>query len=158
MSAVKPLGSSADIQRRLKDGFLGRGRYAFSIMKKRLIPLGLLILLTIGCAGSGGTSTPSPFAGSWDGTWTGGGEVGTASPTITTGGSVAGEVTNATQGWTGSIQGTISNSGSFSGSVTYNGIGTFAASGTLALSNGDQTLTGTVIIDGTASQFNLNKL
>ena len=92
-------------------------------MKKNLI-LGLL--LVIGCGGSGGsggTTLPNPFQGTWDGTFKVRGSSQTGSFIIGIAGSgvTAGTVHDNQSGLDGDIGGIISSDGTFSGTVDYPG-------------------------------------
>lgn len=101
----------------------------------------VLALVLAGCGGSGGSSTPSPFAGTWDGPFPPGGDQGTLSLTIGTDGTTNGTSVDQTYNLTGTIRGSISNTGVFSGTVQYPGYQAASLNGVLSITAGGQ-LTG----------------
>lgn len=103
--------------------------------------LGATILA--GCGGGGGSS-PSPFAGSWSGTWVDAANAqnGTLDVTIGTDGRLSGSIHNSTLGMDGTASGTVRNSGQINTTYVYPS-GTYTASGTIAI-NGSGHLVGTV--------------
>jgi hypothetical protein len=124
-------------------------------MRKYLVALALTVL--VGCGG-GGSSTPNPFAGQFIGTWTAPSipDTGTANVTVASNGSVAGTSHDNGANADGSIVGTINANGNFNGTVTYPGFQPSPMSGTLAI-NGQNHLVGTVIVNSTATNFDLVK-
>lgn len=119
--------------------------------RRRLIclaaPLAALFLLS-GCGGGGGgggSSLPSPFAGTWVGTWDAPSlsDDGTASITVATNGKVTGTTHDNGTDEDGTLSGSINNSGVFSGKAVYAGSPAINLNGTLGI-NGSGHLTGNV--------------
>lgn len=105
---------------------------------KRILLLGILVAAA-GCGGSG-VSTPSPFAGTWNGSWTAN-DVGTGSITVATNGAVTGTLHDTTANADGTVTGSISNAGTISGVVHYSGVPNTTLTGTMAIA-GNGHLTG----------------
>jgi hypothetical protein len=106
-----------------------------------------------GGGGGGGSSTPSPFAGTFDGTWTATGDSGTAHLTIANSGNVAGSTHSTALDEDGSVSGHISSNGNVSGTYSYPSTGNINVSGTLVLSNGGNTLSGSITGSGVTTNF-----
>lgn len=89
-------------------------------MKKRIALL-FLVCFAFGCGGGGGSSTPSPFQGTWIGTWDSpsAGANGTANITIALNGQVTGTVHDNVANADGTVTGSISNSGNVNAQVQY---------------------------------------
>lgn len=77
-------------------------------MLNRLYALSVLALFLTGC-GSGGSSSPSVYAGSWDGIYQAGSETGAIAVVVNSKGRFTGTYTDSVGG--GSVSGTISNGG-----------------------------------------------
>lgn len=102
-------------------------------------------LLAIGCGG-GGVTTPSPFAGTYNGTWssTALNDSGTVSVTVLSDGDATGSLTDTGQGVGGGVLlGHVDNNGSFSGTSQYPGQAKTTMTGALSLVG--NTLTGNMI-------------
>lgn len=104
-------------------------------MKQKLLILVTLGLVALGCGGSGGGTPagPSPFAGTWAGTFAipSLGDSGTSNITIASDGTVAGTGHNTTENLDFNINGSITSPGTVS--VTISGGATGAGSGTWAI-------------------------
>lgn len=101
------------------------------------------------CAGSGVAGPPSPFIGEFAGTWAvSGGDTGTADLTIVASGHLTGTITDTTLSVTGSITGHIHADGSITTTTTLPAHAPIGATGTWALSNGNQTLSGSLTTTG----------
>jgi hypothetical protein len=90
----------------------------------KLITLVLLfVALVLSGCGGGGADTPNPLAGSYSGTWeSASGQNGTATVTISTSGSVLGDITNTTYNLSGGVlKGSVDSSGNFVGTSQYPG-------------------------------------
>lgn len=104
----------------------------------------MALWMLAGCGG--GSSTPSPFAGTWSGTFTSpangniSAQNGTVQVTIATNGATTGIVDNLTTNANATVSGSIANTGTANFTYTYPGA-TYTASGTVAI-NGQGQLTG----------------
>jgi hypothetical protein len=122
----------------------------------------LFASVLVGCGGSGGgSSDPSPFAGSYSGAFNipSISQVGTMTVAVTTGGKLTGNYINTTAGTSGTVQGSINSTGTFSGTIKPSGFASSTLNGTLSLSGADLTGTLTQVQGGISYgiQVNLTK-
>lgn len=121
----------------------------------------ILVIGLVGCGGSGGggNSTPSPFEGTFSGSWTTTptSEVGTSTFTIDASGDITGTTQNTTTSNTGTVTGHINANGTTTGTYTYTGMSGINYSGTLTLSNGGNTLSGPVVGAGVTTNLTLTR-
>lgn len=87
---------------------------------KRPVILAALAVLLSGCGGGGGSSTPSPFAGTWFGAYVipASAQSGVANVTVASNGTVSGTGRNTSLGADFTINGTISNAGVVKGTIS----------------------------------------
>jgi hypothetical protein len=127
-------------------------------MRLTLFLLSVLLLAGCGGSGGGGSSDPSPFAGDWAGAWETATQEGTAEVTITESGEISGTVVNTTSSLTAPITGEIQEDGTIEASYTYPGQSTVNGTGTFTLSNGNNTLSGTLTAGGSSADYVLNRV
>lgn len=113
-------------------------------MKK--IGLLMAVFVTIACSGNGVDVEPSPFQGSYSGTWTGLGD-GTAQIQIAENGSFTGKSQSKLSEKEGVLTGVIKNNGNVTLSVTYPGQEPINGSGVWSF-NEENHLVGTVNVNG----------
>ncbi len=103
--------------------------------RRGMVYIGALAATAIvaGCGGGGGTKTPSPFAGTWAGVWSGGGQRGNMFITVGGDGALSGVIENTTFGMSTSVTGSISADGSIEASYRYAGEPTQTAVGTATI-------------------------
>lgn len=111
----------------------------------------LVMLVLVGCGGSGGGSSTKQeverFQGTYGGTWTSNNsQNGTSAIAIAPNGSFSGSIHNNTFNLDGSIEGQITGDGSFEGSIAIDN-NVFEGNGTFNLSPDLETMTGT-LVDG----------
>lgn len=109
------------------------------------------------CWGSG-AAAPSPFQGTFAGTWTSTGpNMGTANVTITVGGGFTGTEVDTTTNVQGSVTGTLQNNGTFAGTVVPQGGNPVNASGNFQISQDGNTLSGVLTYGGANYTFTLTR-
>ncbi len=100
----------------------------------------LLTVALAGCGGSGSSSKPSPFAGSYSGTFTdpGNNQSGTFTLSVAMNGQTTGSIQNTTTGAHGPVSGSVNNDGTVTLTITYpnqtitdKGVVTFSGNGHL---------------------------
>ena len=126
-------------------------------MKNFLILVCVGLALT-GCGGGGGGSVvPSPFAGTFSGTFTtSSGQNGTANMTVSSSGNMVGTIHNNTVSADGTVSGHIDNAGNASGSYRYSPDPAVSFTGVMNLSG--TTLSGALSGGGGSSNFTLTKM
>jgi hypothetical protein len=116
--------------------------------------LGIFALVAVvGCgggnSGNGGNAGPSPFGGTWIGTWADAVQSGTLNVTVVQDGTITGTVVNNTLGITGTVGGSTTNAGVVTSTYNYPGRPIIQANGNVAIAqNGHWTGSVTEIASG----------
>jgi|GEM_PF-5350787 len=109
------------------------------------------------CGGSG-SAAPSPFQGSFSGSWTSNGaDSGTATVKVSPGGSFTGQEADTTTNVDGSVVGELQNDGDFKGTVQVTGHSAIAASGQFQISADQNTMTGTLTYSSVTYTFTFTR-
>lgn len=107
-------------------------------MRKLLALSSLVLVVACGGGGGGTVGAPTPFTGSWAGTWNSQslGQSGNMSLVVANDGHVTGQSSNTTTGLSGGvIEAQVDPSGNFSGTSTYPGQQSTGLRGSLALTD-----------------------
>ncbi|HLK17059.1 MAG TPA: hypothetical protein VKT78_19800 [Fimbriimonadaceae bacterium] len=112
--------------------------------------VGCIWLSSAGCGGSGGSSTPSPFAGTWVGTWNAPSipDSGTTNVTIDTNGQITGSTHDNNSGTNGTFTGSITNAGALSATVSYPGTANSSVTGTGSIASNGHLLGNAIQVQG----------
>ena len=122
-----------------------------------MLALFVAALVLVGCAGSG-VAAPSPFQGTFAGTWTSTGpDSGTATAVVTPGGGFTGTELDTTTSLQGSVTGALQSNGTFTGTVTPQGHNAINATGVFQISTDKNTLSGTLTYGGINYVFTLTR-
>jgi hypothetical protein len=95
--------------------------------------LALVVLAGCGGGNGGSGSGPSPFGGTWSGTWSDATQSGTLKVTVTEDGGMTGSIVNDTLGLNGTVSGTVQNNGDVTSTYLYPGQVVVQANGNVTL-------------------------